>query len=336
MTPRPYSRIVDVAVYLPEDRLSSAAVEARIQEVNPGLDLPGGLIERLTGVAYRHVRPAGWVASDLAVAAARKLLADVGREPAEIDLILFASVSTDVLEPATGHIVAQKLGATCPVIDVKNACNAVANALEVGDALIRTGAYRRILIACGESASQGWRWQVDSVDQYLEALGSFGLSDAGAALLLEGSEEPGILGHRFSASSQAWEASVLPLSPTVDGGWEVGRFRVRPVRLAAAVASLDFGVIHQTLAELDLTMDSFAAVAVNQVSLPYLTKLSADLGIDRDLIDVVVAEHGNLSAACIPLQLNQAVRQVRVRRGDLVALIGMASGLSIGIVVVKW
>src|SRR5690606_24875227 len=127
--PSPVSaRVSGLGIHLPERVRTTAETEAELRRRNPGQKLPTGLIRRMTGVETVHERPEGWDASDLAVAAAREALVE---SPGDIDLVLFASASQDLIEPATSHIVAAKLGIDAPVMDVKNACNSVVNAMQV-------------------------------------------------------------------------------------------------------------------------------------------------------------------------------------------------------------
>ncbi|SHF08077.1 3-oxoacyl-ACP synthase III family protein [Streptoalloteichus hindustanus] len=335
-----HSRLVDVAVHLPGRGPTTSEVEDRLAELNPGLDLPRGLIQRFTGVRRRHVAPEDWRASDLAVAAAEKLLAATGRAVADLDLIIFAATSGDVVEPATAHPVAAKLGARCPVFDLRNACNSVLNAVEVADGLIRSGSHRRVLVACGEWLSCAAQWTVGSAEEYVHACASHTLSDAGAALLVEESDEPGILGHRFSAESSAWRTMAVPLpmrgTELPNTPPEGPRFRVRALELLAALDAADLGAITGLVADLGFAMADFAAVCVHQAALPYLPTFCERVGIPLERTVVTIADHGNVGAASLPLQLALAVESGRVRRGDPVALVGLASGLSLGAVVLRW
>jgi 3-oxoacyl-[acyl-carrier-protein] synthase III len=332
----PVTRLAGVATHLPEDRLSSAQVEQRVAATSPGFAPPEDLIRRLTGITFRHVMPADWQASDLAVAAARKLLAETGTASADVDLLLFASASQDMVEPATAHIVAAKLGLGCPVMDIKNACNSVLNAIEVADALITTGRYRQVLIACGEGPSRAIRWRVPDLAGFLTAFPGYTLSDAGAALLLERADAPGLLGCGFAARSNAWDVGTLP-----GGGSAHPRnkdytyFRMDGPRLKAEFESLSGQVLDDTLHRLGLGWPDFAVVAVHQVSLAYLETLRARLGIRRDQLVVTLAEHGNVASATLPLQLSRATQAGRCVPGDLVALVGLAGGISLGLVVVR-
>lgn len=325
------TQLVGVAVHLPEQQLSTEEVERRLAPFTP----PPGLIRRLTGIRSRHVMADDEQASDLAVAAARKLLADTGTVPGEVDLLLFASASQDMIEPATAHIVAAKLELGCPVMDVKNACNSVLNGIEVADALIRTGRYRKVLIAGGEAPSRAVRWEVDGLTDFLRAFPGYTLSDAGAALLLAEGED-GVLGSGFTADSTQWDVGTLP-----GGGSrhprdpEATYFAMDGARLKSAFLGLGRGVLDSTLDRLGLTWDDFAVIGVHQVSLPYLDIFAEQVGVPKDRLVITLPEHGNVASASLPLQLVTAQRMGRCGPGDLVALVGLAGGVSLGMVVIR-
>lgn len=204
-----YSRITQVAVHLPDGRQSAQAIEDRLREHSPGLRVPVGLLSRLYGLQERVVAD-GELPSDLATQAVGRVLAQADLEPGEVDLLLFAAVSADVQEPANAHIVAAQMGLSCPVFDVSNACNSVLNALEVADAFIRAGRYRRVLIACGETLSRLSRWTL-TPSTLRTGLASLTGGDMGAALLVEASPS------RASPLTRSWrtpQAGRLPPSST--------------------------------------------------------------------------------------------------------------------------
>lgn len=334
MPQRVYSRIAAVAAYLPETRLSTGELEERIAENSPAFDVPRGMIERLTGVGFRHIRAEGWDASDLAAAAARTVLAEAEFQAAAVDLLIFAAMSTDVLEPATAHIVADKLGVCCPVFDVKNACNSFVNALEIGDSLIRAGAYRRVLICCGESATQFLRATVSSPREFVESMIGYTLSDAGAAVLLEAGAEPGILGCEFSALSSAWKSAVLP----VPGSRTTTDHRVR-FRLADMVSEFEKlsheGLVEQVERRFDVMLNDVSLFCVHLAAAKYLPGFYGAIGIPEARVMATIASHGNTAAATLPLQLDMALRERKLHQGDTVVLVGHASGISRGIVAIR-
>lgn len=329
------ARLAGLAVHLPAQRLSTAAVEDRLAA--SGFQPPRGLIGRLTGITSRHVMPADWQASDLAVAAARKLIANAGIAIEDVDLLIFASASQDLVEPATAHIVAAKLGARCPVMDVKNACNSVLNGIELADALITTGRYGQVLIVSGEAPSRAVRWQVSGLRQFLTSLPGYTLSDAGAALLLTATiGESRVLGSGFTANSQVWSVGTLPAGGSMHPrDPDAGYFRMDGRRLKEAFLSLGPEVLDGTLARVGLSWSDFAMVGLHQVSLPYLETLRATLGIPASSLVLTVGEHGNAASCSLPLQLERALQTGRCGPGDLVALVGLAGGISLGIVVIR-
>ena len=326
------SRITRVAAALPERVRSSAEVEAMIEGFRP----PARIVERVSGVRNRHVAADDEIASDLAVAASRKVLANTGTDPAGIDLLLFGSASQDMAEPATAHVVAAKLGLACPVMDVKNACNSLLNAVQVADALITAGQHDRVLVCTGEVPSRAIRWRVRDGAQFAESFPGYTLSDGGAALLVERSTGPGVLHVRFTADSTAWDIGTLPGGGSAHPrDVEYTYFRADGARLRAAFQRLDTSLLPDALAATGLTWDDLAVVCAHQVTVADLHRFTAATGIPPDRLVVTLPEHGNLASVTLPLQLATAIEQGRCGPGDTVALIGLAGGISLGIMVVR-
>ncbi|MCI2421764.1 ketoacyl-ACP synthase III [Saccharopolyspora sp. K220] len=329
------AQLAGVAVHLPEREISTAEVERRIAAESAPFRPPTGIIHRLTGIESRHVMGDAEQASDLAVAAARKLLAETGTSADEIDLLLFASASQDMVEPATAHIVAAKLELRAPVMDVKNACNSVLNGIEVADALITAGRYRRVLLVSGESPSRAIRWRVPDIGTFLRVFPGYTLSDAGAALLLTRGRA-GVLGSGFSADSTQWQVGTLPCGGSAHPrDPEYTYFAMDGGRLKSAFLRLGTGVLDETLDRLRLSWSDFAVVCVHQVSVPYLDVFAERAGVPADKLVVTIGQHGNPASVSLPLQLAVAQQLGRCGPGDLVALVGMAGGVSLGIVVIR-
>lgn len=329
------AHIAAVSAYLPQHWASSRDVEAQIAGSGPYRPRPG-VIEKVTGIRRRCWAPPDWQASDLAVAAAEKLLAEAGRGAADIDLLIFASAGQDMVEPATAHIVAAKLGVHCPVFDVKNACNSLLNAMQVADALIRTGQHRRVLVCTGEVPSRAIRWQVRDRAQFVEAFPGYTLADSGAALLLEATaplKAGGIFHRSFSAESSAWEVGTLPGGGTAHPrDPEYTYYRMDGRRLLAAFEGLGPGLLHAALATTGLAWADFAAICVHQVSMPYLRTFCRLAQVPMDRVVVSLPDYGNLASATLPFQLATAVERGTCGPGDRVALIGLAGGVSLGVI----
>ncbi|MDB1090269.1 3-oxoacyl-[acyl-carrier-protein] synthase III C-terminal domain-containing protein [Streptomyces sp. ACA25] len=303
---------------------------------------PPGLLEDLTGVRGVHVREEGTCASDLAVAASRKALDRAGIGIDDVDLLLFAATTQDMLEPSTSHIVAAKIGADCPAFDVKNACNSVLNALEVACSFIATRRYRTVLIACGEVGSLVTRWRVPDQEALMRAMPGYTVSDAGAAMVLTtgpaGDSDPGVLTLRFAADSTSWDAC------TVAGGGamnphslddELCTLRLNGDLLrTTAVDSLPF-ILKAAGGELERVRTS-AFIAFHQIAMPQYHEMLDKLMLPADRCMPAVAEHGNCAAASLPLQLVKAQAADRIEPGDTVAMLGVASGMSFGLALIRW
>lgn len=329
------ARIAGLGVYLPETTRTTVQTERDLRRANPHLKLATGLIRRMTGVDRVHVRPDGWQASDLAVAAARIALAE---SPGPVDLLLFASASQDLIEPATSHIVAAKLGLECPVMDVKNACNSVINAMQVAEALIAARQYRRVLIVSGEQPSHGVRWNLSHHDQFTRSFPGYTMSDGGAAVLLEAAEHPGtgILDSAFVAVSRHWDIGTLPTGGTMNPrSLEHTYFDMDGRGLQQAFLELGPQPVLDLLEKNDLHWDDFDLVAIHQVALPYLPPIFERLGVPDGKTVMTIADHGNLASVTLPLQLVRARERGMVEPGSLALLIGLAGGISLGLMVVR-
>ncbi|MBW8484345.1 3-oxoacyl-ACP synthase III family protein [Actinomadura parmotrematis] len=324
------ARITAAAAHLPAATLSSAEVEARVAAGSGGYRPHPTIVERMTGIRSRHVMADGEQASDLAAAAARTVLDERGVRP---DLLVFGSASQDLIEPATAHIVADALGLDCPVFDVKNACNSFLNGLQMADALIRTGQHERVLVCTGESPSRAVRWDVRDRAQFVDAFAGYTLSDGGAAMLVEAAPDGGIFYRDFAAVSSAWRVGTLPA-----GGSRHPRdpeytyFSGDGRRLKDVFVANGPELFVKALAKTGLTWDDFAVVAVHQVTARYTEVLRAILGIPADRLVVTLPEHGNLASATLPLQIATALEQGRCGPGDKVAMVGLAGGVSLGVI----
>lgn len=343
------SRITGSAAWLPEKTLTIAEIGKRIK-ANSISGLPTSLIGRTTGVEKVHVMDENMQASDLAVNAARKLFEQEAVHKAMeegIDLLIFASASQDMIEPATSHIVANKLRLHCPVMDVKNACNSLLNGIEVADSLIKSGKYHRVLVVSGECPSRGVRWKIEDRETYKHSFPGFTMSDAGAAVLVENAGLPfhgrdlglapaEIIDSEFHAYSQHWDVGMLPTGGSYyPRGFDRTYFEIDGGRLFEAFLSVEPTHLTNVLERNNLTWDDFAMVAVHQVALPYLSVVCEFLGVNPEKVVPTIADHGNIASCTLPLQLQIGKEEGRIRPGDLVALVGLAGGISVGTMIVR-
>lgn len=335
------SAIVAVGTHLPQRIRTTAATERRLRETNPGVLLPVGLIRRMTGVERVHEREEGQEASDLAVAAAREAIA---ASPEPVELLIFASASQDLIEPATSHIVSDKLGLGVPVFDVKNACNSVLNAVQVAHGLIVSGQARRVLIASGETPTSAVRWQVTGREQFVRSFPGYTMSDAGAALILEatdasarlGSTGAGIVDLAFSAASHHWSIGTLPMGGSMrPRDIDATYFDIDGRALQRAFLMLGPELVTGLLERNGIALADLDLVLMHQVAEPHLAPIAERLGLGVEMILPTVAQHGNLASATLPIQLRKALDKGLVGPGSLVLLVGLAGGISLGAAVVR-
>lgn len=326
-----YSKVTSVASYLPERSFSITEIEDRIKEESEAAKLPVTAIHRLTGVQRVYHRFDGVDASDLAVEAARKALANAGVNIGDIDLLIFASASQDLVEPATAHIVSHKLGGKMPVMDVKNACNSFLNGIQVADAFIRSGSYKNVLIVSGETPTGAIRWNNRSKEEFNRSFAGFSMSDAGAAMVLSADTIPGVKTIKFSAHSDKWDVGMLET-----GGSRAVRdidatyFNIDGRRLYEAFCELGPEIIEQTLSEVKMAWDDFNFVAVHQVSSVYMKTITDILKLPYKNIIETVTTHGNMASASMPFQLELALETNRLKQGDNFAFVGFGGGISTG------
>jgi 3-oxoacyl-[acyl-carrier-protein] synthase III len=290
------------------------------------------IVER-TGIRQRHIAADGEFTSDLAVAAARAALAAAWREPREIDLIIVATATPDQTFPATATVVQDKLGiADCVAFDVQAVCSGFLYALTVADAMLRAGPMRHALVIGAETFSRILDWE----DRATCVL--FG--DGGGALVLERGEgvgdetDRGILASRLHADGRQNQLLYVDGGPSTTG--TVGKLRMkgREVFRHAVVNLAD--VAGETLAAAGCRPEDVAWVVPHQANLRILEATARKLGLDMEQVVVTVDRHANTSAASVPLALDAAVRDGRIKTGDLVLLEAMGGGFTWGALALRW
>ena len=332
-------RIAAMASVMPECSVSSAEVEERVKrESGETFRLITGSITAVTGVQTRRYAAAGVDASDLAAEAGRRALASAGLGAESVDLLIFASASSDMVEPATAHITQHKLGTNAAVMDVKNACNSFLNGMQVAEALIQTGQYRRALVVGGELPSRTVRWKVRNFNELKSSFLGYTFGDAGAAALLEQSDDDrGIFFRRFFSVSKHWPVCMVPGGGTAHGyGEEHSYCRGDGPALREAFAELGPGEVLRSLEETGLTFDDFSCVLVHQVSVPALRELMEIVGLAEEKVVATVADYGNMASATIPAGFCLAVERGDIKRGDRVLVIGLGAGISLGIMMFRY
>jgi 3-oxoacyl-[acyl-carrier-protein] synthase-3 len=282
------------------------------------------IVER-TGIRARYFAAEGETTSDLATEAARRALAAAGLEASSVDLIIVATSTPDMIFPSTATIVQQKLGIDgCAAFDLQAVCSGFVYALSVADAMIRAGSARCALVIGAEIFSR----ILDFHDRGTCVL--FG--DGAGAVVLRGSDEPGILASSLHADGR--HRGVLCVPGTVSGGKVVGDPLLRMDGQAVfklAVSVLD-SVAREVLEFADRTPEDIDWLIPHQANIRIMQGTARKLKLPLERLIVTVDEHGNTSAASVPLALDHAVRSGKLRPGDTALLEGVGGGFTWGAV----
>jgi len=326
-SPARYSRITGTGSMLPVRRLTNADLVADL--ARRGVETSDEWIVERTGIRARHFADASQSSSDLAVAAARNALEAAGRRADEIDLIIVATSTPDMVFPSTACIVQRKLGIVgCPAFDMQAVCSGFVYALTVADSMLRTGAASKALVIGAEVFSR----ILDFDDRGTCVL--FG--DGAGAVVLEASDTPGILASDLHADGRY--VDILCVPGTVSGGKVVGDPLLKMD--GQAVFKLAVGVLESaaraTLAKTGRTEADLDWLIPHQANIRIMQGTARKLKMSLDKLIVTVDEHGNTSAASIPLALDVAVRSGRVRPGDTVLLEGVGGGFTWGAVLLDF
>ena len=312
-----HSRIAGTGSYLPSQVLTNDELARR------GVDTSDEWVRTRTGIRQRHIAADDESASDLALAASRHALDAAGLTPAEVDLIIVATTTPDMIFPSTACILQHKLGVRGgPALDVQAVCSGFVYALAIADSMIRTGSVRNALIVGSEVYSRILDWS----DRKTCVL--FG-DGAGAAVLVPAGA-PGVLATRLHADGS--QRGMLCVPGQVHNGAVVGtpfvhmdgqavfKFAVRVLAEAADGA----------LAATSLPRSSIDWLIPHQANLRIMDATAKRLEIPPEKVIVTVDRHANTSAASIPLALDEYVRAGRIRPGHRVLMEGVGGGFTWG------
>jgi 3-oxoacyl-[acyl-carrier-protein] synthase-3 len=323
----PHARITGTGSWLPPRRLSNDDMVAMLAA--RGVETSDGWIVERTGIRARHFADEGVQASDLALHAARQALAAAGRHAADVDLIIVATSTPDMVFPSTACILQNKLGVHgCPAFDLQAVCSGFVYALAVADSMIRAGGARCALVIGAEVFSR----ILDFNDRTTCVL--FG--DGAGAVVLEASATPGILATELHADGR--HVGILCTPGTLAGGRVLGDPLLKmdgPAVFKLAVGVLD-SAARAVLEKAGRTEADLDWLIPHQANLRIMQGTARKLKLDLDKLIVTVDEHGNTSAASVPLALDAAVRSGRVRRGDTVMLEGVGGGFTWGAVLLDY
>ncbi len=325
-----FARVASTGSYLPAQRLTNQDLVERLAK--SGLETSDEWITTRSGISARHFAAENELTSDLAVKAAQAALASAGITSEDLDLIILATSTPDHLGgfPSTACVVQDKLGAhtACAAFDVQAVCAGFTYAIATADAFIRCGSYKKVLVIGAETFSR----ILDFQDRGTCVL--FG--DGAGAVVLEASSEPGILSTALHADGSQRDILCVPGragNGSVHGSPFMTMDGQAVFKLAVKVLEQ---VAHEVLEKANLKPEQIDWLVPHQANIRIMEGTAKKMGMSMDKVIVTVHEHGNTSAASIPLALDTGVRSGQIKRGQHLLLEGVGGGFAWGAVALKY
>ena len=320
------SVIRGVGAYLPERIMTN-------EDMSRIVDTTDEWITERTGIKQRHIAADGELTSDLGIAAAKQALVRAGIDSVDIDLVICATATPDRTFPATAVRIQAGLGITKgAAFDIQAVCSGFVYGLTTADALLKTGQFKRALVVGAETFSRILDW----TDRGTCVL--FG--DGAGAVVLEAQPQHGTREDRGIIATRIRSDGRFEDLLYVDGGpgstKTVGHLRMNGREVFHHAVQKIYGVIEETLVATGYTADEIDLYVPHQANQRILDGIARKLGVDPKKIVITLAKHGNTSAASIPLALNQAFEEHRVKQGSLILMEAMGGGFTWGAVLVRW
>lgn len=320
-----YSRIAGTGGYLPEKILTNKDLEKIV-------DTSDQWIRERTGILRRHIAAEGETTCDLAEQASRRAIEAAGRQPGEIDLIVVATTTPDQVFPSTACLLQSRLDIHgCAAFDVQAVCTGFVYAMGVADNFIKAGSARCALVVGAETFSRLLNWK----DRTTCVL--FG--DGAGAVVLEASDEPGILSTHLHADGDY--ASLLQVPHGVSQGYDAMQENAVFVEMRGnevfkmAVNTLG-RIVDETLEKNNLRKSDIDWLIPHQANIRIINATARKLRMSMDHVVVTVQDHGNTSAASVPLAFDAAVREGRIKRGETLLMEAFGGGFTWGSVLAKY
>ena len=318
-----HSIIRSVGAYLPAHVMTNEDLAKKV-------DTSDEWIVQRTGIRQRHIAAEGENTSDLATAAGRKALENAGLTPDDIDLIVVATTTPDMTFPATAAVVQQKLGMHHgAAFDIQAVCSGFVYAVGTADSYLKNGLAKRALVIGAETASRILDWD----DRTTCVL--FG-DGAGAAVMELGKpgEERGVLATALRSDGHHWNKLYTDGGPSSTRS--MGHIRMEGKEVFKHAVGMITDVVYKVLEDTGHTIDDLDWFVPHQANKRIIDGAGVKLGLPPEKVVVTVDRHANTSAASVPLALNTAVADGRIKRGDLVMIEAMGGGFTWGASLIRW
>ena len=315
-----YSKIIGTGSYLPEKILNNHDLEKMFETTDEW-------ITTRTGIKERHIVSAHQYTSDLAVEAAKKAIEASSINPNKIDLIIVATTTPDKIFPSTACIVQTKLGLSlCPAFDIQAVCSGFVYALSIADNFIKTGAAKCVLVIGADTMSR--------ITDYSDRSNAILWGDGGGAILLEECDHPGILSTHIHADGAYEKLLHVPSGVSHQKGKATIEMQGNQV-FKIAVNTLD-SIVDETLQMNQLEKSDIDWLVPHQANIRILEATAKKLNMSMDRVIVTIDRHGNTSAASIPLALDTAIREHKIKRGETLLMEAFGGGFTWGSALIKY
>ena len=322
-----YSKIIGTGSHLPDRVVTNHDLEKI-------MDTSDQWIRERTGIHERRVAADDETTGSLAEHACRKAIEASGIDPSEIDLFVLGTTTPDLVFPSTACLVQKRLGLPdCGAMDVNAACSGFLYALSVADKFIRCGDARKVLVCGAETLSRITNWNKRDTAVLF--------ADGAGAVVLEASEEPGILSTHIHANGDY--VDLLTTNAGVSVGWGAvedndgkPEIQMRGNEVFKVAVRTLGRIVEETISANDLEKSDIDWLIPHQANYRIITAMGRLLGMDMDHVVVTVDRHGNTSSASVPLALDEAVRDGRIKRGDLLLLEAFGGGFTWGSALIRY
>jgi 3-oxoacyl-[acyl-carrier-protein] synthase-3 len=320
---RRYSRIIGTGGYLPETILTN-------EQIAQSVDTSDAWIVERTGISQRYIASSDETASSMAEIASRQALEDAGIDPDSIELIIVATCTPDRVFPSTACLLQERLNIrACGAFDIQAACSGFIYGLSVADQYIRAGTAKRVLVVGSEINSK----LVDWSDRATCIL--FG--DGAGAMVLEVSDEPGMLSTHIHADGQYKDLLYVPNPVCDQPNGANGRFLKMEGNEVFKIAVNTLGrIVDETLEANGLTKSDIDWLVPHQANIRIINATAKKLGLPLERVVVTIEKQGNTSAASIPLALNEAIRDGRIQRGQTILMEAFGGGFAWGAALARY
>jgi 3-oxoacyl-[acyl-carrier-protein] synthase-3 len=316
-----YSRVAGTGSYLPKKVITNHDLEKMV-------DTTDEWIRTRTGIERRHIAADGETTVDLAEHAARRALEAAGVAPAEVDFIAFGTTTPDLVFPNCGTLLQKRLGCRgVPAFSLETACAGFMYALSIADKYVRCGEARRALVIGAETLSRITDWS----DRGTAVL----FADGAGAVLLEPSSAPGVLSTHLHSDGEYHDLLYCGSGVSTGFGPKLTISMTGSEVFKVAVTKLG-QVVDETLAANGLERTALDWLVPHQANIRIIQATARKLEMPMERVIVTVQEHGNTSAASVPLALDVAVRDGRIRRGELLLLEAFGGGFTWGSALIRY